>query len=549
MQRLLTQLAKLVDAKVACVVVGGLALYAVAKKAAAKRQRWPVKALQGLRTPVTDEERLRIVIIGGGIGGTFAAMWLREMFGDRVDLVIIQSGLIGGRCKWIEMVERDKPARRYECGASIISELNEYVLDAMKVFNLEKKESTFVPLAIWDGSKVLFREAFLKSPTASALLSAFRVLQRYGLRSLRRLKRMLMSDPGLPDFQQLYRHLQDGAAFRTPKELLVALTRGGGTGCVELTQESSQSFFSKMDISRAITDELVQGGMRSNYGGQTLQQLHALVGLISVAGGIASSCFRIKGGNVQLMERALEAAKARVICGTARVVRPAAGPTSAHSYEVLYDSAEREYMIGNAPPGPSKGTTQLQADVVVLAHHLATGSVKVEGVEAELKPGSLRRCCTHFLQGSLKAEAFGLPAGEPAPLEVLTVGDGAPFYSIGVQAPIDASKKEAAKLISDLREGGVGTFKVFAPQELSVDELSKYFTVVPGSLQVVDWYAYPAYHAPEEFMPFVLAKGLIYLNAVETIGSAMEMSAIAARNAVNLVREWYPSGCRPRAKP
>eukprot|EP00971_Amphidinium_carterae_P214989 4266406-Amphidinium_carterae.1 len=46
-------------------------------------------------------------------------------------------------------------------------------------------------------------------------------------------------------------------------------------------------------------------------------------GLISVAGGIASSCFRIKGGNVQLMERALEAAKV-----SARVVRPAAGCAS-----------------------------------------------------------------------------------------------------------------------------------------------------------------------------------------------------------------------------
>lgn len=43
---------------------------------------------------------------------------------------------------------------------------------------------------------------------------------------------------------------------------------------------------------------------------------------------------------------------------------------------------------------------------------------------------------------------------------------------------------------------------------------------------------------PEQFAPFVLADGLFYSNAIETAASAMEMSAIAAKNSALLVKQF-----------
>ena len=56
-----------------------------------------------------------------------------------------------------------------------------------------------------------------------------------------------------------------------------------------------------------------------------------------------------------------------------------------------------------------------------------------------------------------------------------------------------------------------------------------------------DWYAYPKFAPPEDFAPFQLAKGVYYNNALENAASAMEMSAIAAKNSALLVRQHLAS--------
>jgi prenylcysteine oxidase/farnesylcysteine lyase len=51
------------------------------------------------------------------------------------------------------------------------------------------------------------------------------------------------------------------------------------------------------------------------------------------------------------------------------------------------------------------------------------------------------------------------------------------------------------------------------------------------------WQAYPQFSPPEQYSPFLLAPGLYYNNAIENFASAMEMSAIAARNSALLAAQ------------
>lgn len=52
----------------------------------------------------------------------------------------------------------------------------------------------------------------------------------------------------------------------------------------------------------------------------------------------------------------------------------------------------------------------------------------------------------------------------------------------------------------------------------------------------INWGAYPHYHAPEVYAPFILdGKRLYYVNAFENAASTMETSAVAAENIARLI--------------
>lgn len=60
-----------------------------------------------------------------------------------------------------------------------------------------------------------------------------------------------------------------------------------------------------------------------------------------------------------------------------------------------------------------------------------------------------------------------------------------------------------------------------------------------------NWLAYPQFDPPERFQPFRLAEGLYLNNAWENAASAMEMSAVAAKNCALLIAQHLrkPAAC------
>ena len=73
--------------------------------------------------------------------------------------------------------------------------------------------------------------------------------------------------------------------------------------------------------------------------------------------------------------------------------------------------------------------------------------------------------------------------------------------------------------------------------------MQELFTTIKD-VTVVDWHAaYPHYFSSESNLPpFQLHQGMFYTNAIEMSASAMEMSAIAARNVALLIyHQWNGS--------
>ncbi|CAE8612631.1 unnamed protein product [Polarella glacialis] len=543
--------------------------------------------------PLRSGRRIKVAILGGGIGGSAVAVWLRDLLGDeQVELVMFQNSPVGGRCQVIEL-----DGQHYEAGAAIVSEMNVLFQALMRRFSLTRRGSAVnVPAAIFNGSRFVFcgisTAACCGVEAAAKLATSWKLGLRFGFLALIRLQGLSRSSSA-PNFALLYQTLRDGATYAHPRELLSTL----GHGCLRLTERPADQFLVReVGLPGQLVKELAEPGMRANYGGQGCDILHAFVGLVSICGGICSKCFAVCGGNVQVAERAVQAAKPSLVRGNARLVRRAANAATAApwepTFEVGYDTPSTCDAAGGAGSSPAlraaaasraaaangqeaEGLFMEAFHLVIVAHPLEQSMVQFEGCCAETtqveRQLPFRRCTAHFLRGTLKmrhfveagaAETRSRSAGGPyeddpqasmpmfAPAQILTTADTTtPFYSIGLQFPVDtASRKDAQEVIASAERGEPQVYKVFASEPLPESELDKWFSRPKGSpVHTVDWYAYPQYAVPQSFHPFVLDQaGVYYVNAIEQVASAMEMSLIGARNVANLVADWVSQRRGPR---
>merc|ERR1740121_678967 len=116
-----------------------------------------------LRRQPKLQRRLRVAVVGAGVGGSALACWLRDLYGDDLELTVITDGPVGGRCRSIEGAD----GKKYEGGAAIISDMNEYLLGFMRRFGLKEKAYKLdVPLGLYGSEGLFFREA---DPTQAPL--------------------------------------------------------------------------------------------------------------------------------------------------------------------------------------------------------------------------------------------------------------------------------------------------------------------------------------------------------------------------------------------
>lgn len=111
---------------------------------------------------------------------------------------------------------------------------------------------------------------------------------------------------------------------------------------------------------------------------------------------------------------------------------------------------------------------------------------------------------------------------------------------------VTAAAQTPFSSISVLRFYANGTrlYKIFSSEPLPAVLLSALF-YMPVVHALHDWLAYPTFHVPEAFAPFQLTEGLYYGNAWENAASAMEMSAVAARNSALLASRYLSNSIQP----
>lgn len=246
--------------------------------------------------------------------------------------------------------------------------------------------------------------------------------------------------------------------------------------------------------------------------------------------GIEPGLWNVRGGNKRIPEKLVKKTDANVIDGEVTLVRYLEDEES--PYEVHYVPVTH----GQEKPKPKKK----QYDIVVIATplHNDVSDIKFEDFPQDIEnfPQKYHKTIATFVEGEPNLATYGLDKFEDLPDGIFTSNSSLFLNSFGKQKPVDDRKHLQSKPAQEnFIVGKIFSNKV--PDEL---EVQKYFPI-RNDIRIIKWLAYPEYDFyTDELPPFVLHDRLYYINGIELAASAMEMSAIGAKNVALLAyNHWY----------
>lgn len=270
---------------------------------------------------------------------------------------------------------------------------------------------------------------------------------------------------------------------------------------------------SPSDARALIQRELVSGITRVNY--NQPNSVNALTGMVSMVPIVHKGVWKVRGGNSLLPQRLLARSGATLNLNT--VITEVRVGGGGRTYEVTLRDMRR-------------GTTSVQEyDAVIIATPLELSNLTLPQDVPRQSPAEFQRTVTTYVKGSLLETAFNC-SKTPADTNLL--------HQLGSIYITEAAPR-LFSAISVLRRysDSEALYKLFSEVPLGDGDLERLFHVGWEIKVQKDWQAYPVLSPAPAFRPFRLRLGLYYVNALEWAASAMEVSALAARNVATLLKK------------
>lgn len=463
--------------------------------------------------PELQEQPQKIAVVGAGIGGTAAAFYLRQEFGPGVKIDVFESSTVGGRLATVKIGDYE-----YETGGSVIHPLNLHMKHFIERLGIPPRKDVSSKMAIFDGKELVFEESNW------FIINFLRLLWRYGLNFLRM---QMWVESVLDKFMRIYQYQQYGYSFSSVEKLLHAM---GGDSFLTLVNQTLEETMMGEGFSQVFINDIVAPITRVNYGQSV--RINGFVGAVSLAGA-DSGLWAVDGGNKRVCTGLLYNSKSEFINAKVTSIslkaRPSKRGNTASFYEINY--------VGDS------GAAHSLYDIVVIATPLHQGKsdIAFTGFTPPIPShfsGRYHQTVATLVYGMLNVSYLGTtePASEFTVSDILTTDSkGCAINSLSSIDPVhipDGYKRPPASQTK--------VWKVFSSNSLTQEQLQNMFLSY-DTVSETPWLAYPAYRPPHRNTPpFILHNRLYYLNAVEWAASAMEMSAIAARNVALLAHNrWY----------
>ncbi|XP_077161358.1 prenylcysteine oxidase 1 [Paroedura picta] len=452
----------------------------------------------------------RIAVIGAGIGGTSAAYFLRQRFGKDVQIDVFERGDVGGRLATVNLEGED-----YEAGGAVIHLLNLHMKHFVKELGLAVPKSQGGLMGIYNGDEFVFEES------SWYIWNFVKLLWRYWLNPLRM---YMWVEEILDKFMRIYRYQAHDYAFSSSESLLHAL---GGAEFLQMLNQSVEESMQKSGFSQKFINEIVTSAMRVNYGQGA--NINGFVGAVSLAGA-DNGLWSIEGGNKLVCTGLLYASKAKLIPGTVISIEEKTRQNGRSGgtmqlYEVTYNS--------------TSGLARDAYNIILIATPLNRKIANITFLNfnppiAEFSRPYHQTVAT-FVHGHINSSFFGYQDPSYFNLHGIFTMENPKLFinSMGIVSPVKDRKDASNPLL------GPQVWKIFSPQPLTREQMNLLFLSYDTTTVKV-WLAYPHYSPPEKCPPVILHRRMYYVNSIEWAASAMEMSAISAKNAALLAyHHWY----------
>ncbi len=397
-----------------------------------------------------------------------------------------------------------------------------YYYSGLKEYSSKKEPTT--PMAIYNGQRFVLQLGFY------SFINTLKILWNYGI-SVLKMSRYVSEQ--LKQFATIYELQASEKSYKTVPDLLKAM--GNTRDFCQQTQVTSENYLTAgLHWQQKMVDQLVCAAMKVNYGQNN--QIDAFTAFVSLAG-MDGSLWSVIGGNYQIPKMALDASGATVHAGKITTVTRIENNGNV-CYTLNYLESENDSL-----------QTMTDFDVVIVAHPLNLSTIQFNQfpmtIYSDAAKTPYHRTVATFVKGQLNGKTFGLTDESyprSFPLSILSIDLENPpvvFSSVAVEVPTAASEEEAKNdFLKPLCDRPTRVWKVFSNDLLSERDKNALFRRI-DDVSVKDWLAYPEYDPPEEFPPFILdGDGMFYINCIEKAASAMEMSAIGAKNVALLAKEY-----------
>lgn len=463
--------------------------------------------------PELGDQPKKIAVVGAGIGGTATAYYLRQEFGPGVKIDVFESGSVGGRLGTVKMGDHE-----YEVGGSIIHPLNLHMKHFVDKLGIPPKKDVPSKMAIFNGKELTFEESDW------FIINFLRFLWRYGFNLLRM---QMWVESVLDKFMRIYQYQQYGYSFSSVERLVHAM---GGDSFLTLMNQTLEETMISEGFTQVFINDFVEPITRVNYGQSV--RINGFVGAVSLAGA-DPGLWAVDGGNKRVCSGLLYISKSELISAKvtsiAVKVRPSKTGPPASFYEVNYLGED--------------GAAHSLYDIVIIATPLHQGKsdITFSGFSPPIPshyPGRFHQTVATLVHGLLNVSYLGTTeaAADFRVSDVLTTAsENSIINSLSSLNPVHIPSGYKPSPASHHK-----VWKVFSPEPLTQEQLKNMF-LSWDSVSETSWLAYPTYSPPQrKTPPFILDKRMYYLNAVEWAASAMEMSAISARNLALLAHHrWH----------
>jgi hypothetical protein len=423
--------------------------------------------------------RLKIAIIGAGIGGSSLAYYLGKK--GEYDITIFESrNEVGGRIRNVKIEDKI-----VETGAGFFHSVNQNILSLTDALHLEKVELVSENIGLYDGRSMLYQTS------KSKFWSKMQLLFRFGLNLLKLQAGVKLVKSKVTSFYS------EDEPFQSIPEMINHM----GFGSIYINTIEKQLL--EMGINEKIIADLAIPANRTIYHQCGDRQMNGFAGFVSLIASDNQPIYYIKNGNKTLCQKLIEKSGAKL-----------------H----LEKKVSRISQIDGGYSVEVNGKSQ-EFDIIVIATPLEVGDIEINNVVDMADIPSYNREFVPYTKtivaGEINPSYFGV---KEAPDMIMTTENST--------APMKGMNKNCTT------SRGVTVWTLSGEDSVCKEELNKMFVEISEVHYAKVPYTYPNLSPIpfDKFPPLILGENLYYANGIDTLSPTMESSIIVAKNISRLIQ-------------